>query len=99
MEGEAILINATHGSVVDEEALAKHLISGRLGGAAVDVYSSEPLGTNNPLLSLTGDAASRVLFTPHIAGVTHQSWAKLFQWAWDKVETVLSVGNPNNRVY
>ena len=99
MEGEAILINATHGSVVDEEALAKHLISGRLGGAAVDVYSSEPLGTNNPLLSLTGDAASRVLFTPHIAGVTHQSWAKLFQWAWDNVETVLSVGKPNNRVY
>ena len=70
-----------------------------LSGAAVDVYSSEPTGTDNPLLSLTGDAASRILFTPHIAGVTRQSWAKLFQWAWDNVETVLSVGKPNNRVY
>jgi phosphoglycerate dehydrogenase-like enzyme len=99
MEGEAILINAARGGVVDEEALAKHLISGHLGGAAVYVYSSEPPGTDNPLLSLTGDAASRVLFTRHIAGVTRQPWAKLFQWAWDNVETVLSGGEPNIRVY
>ena len=99
MKDEAILINAARGGVVDEEALAKHLASGHLGGAAVDVYSVEPPGADNPLLSLTGDAANRVLFTPHIAGVTRQSWAKLFQRAWDNVETVLAGGEPNNRVY
>lgn len=63
--------------VVDEGAVAKHLISGHLGGAAVDGYSSEPPGIDNPLLSLTGDAASRVLFTP-ILQVSHASLGQTF---------------------
>ncbi|HYL84313.1 MAG TPA: NAD(P)-dependent oxidoreductase [Candidatus Angelobacter sp.] len=94
MKPGAILIQASRGGIVDEVALAEALGSGRLGGAAIDVYSSEPPGADNPLLALTGDAARRVLFTPHIAGVTRQATAFLLRSAWRNVERVLITNEP-----
>src|SRR5262249_4517967 len=73
MKPAAVLIQAARGGVVDEAALAIALKAGRLAGAAVDVYSSEPPAADNPLLSLDGEAAQRLLLTPHIAGITRQS--------------------------
>jgi phosphoglycerate dehydrogenase-like enzyme len=100
MRPEAILIQASRGGVVDEAALAAALRDGRLGGAAVDVYSAEPPAADNPLLALSGEAARRVLLTPHIAGVTRQSWTYLFRSAWDNIERVLLRSEPPlNRVY
>jgi phosphoglycerate dehydrogenase-like enzyme len=100
MKPGAVLIQASRGGVVNETALAEHLNSGRLGGAAVDVYATEPPDTDNPLFALEGEAARRVLFTPHIAGVTRQAWASLFREAWANVERVLVKGEaPQNRVY
>lgn len=100
MRPGAVLIQASRGGVVDEAALARHLSSGHLGGAAVDVYSQEPPSADSPLLALTGDGANRLLFTPHVAGVTRQASAVLFQTAWDNVEAVLMKGaQPINRVY
>ncbi len=100
MKPGAVLINAARGGVVDEAALAEALKSGHLGGAAVDVYSTEPPSPDNPLLQLSGEAADRVILTPHIAGVTRQASAFLFRSAWENVERVLSGGQePLNRVY
>ncbi len=100
MKADAILIQAARGGVVDEAALAAHLKAGRLGGAAVDVYSTEPPTPDNPLLTLTGEAAHKLLLTPHIAGVTRQSSAFLFRSAWENVERVLIRSEPPlNRAY
>ena len=57
MKPGAVLIQASRGGIVDEAALAAHLASGHLGGAAVDVYSTEPSSADNPLLTLEGEAA------------------------------------------
>jgi phosphoglycerate dehydrogenase-like enzyme len=86
MKPGAILIQASRGGVVDEAALAQALSSGHLGGAAIDVYETEPPSLDNVLLSLSGDAARRILFTPHIAGVTRQAAEYLFRSAWRNVE-------------
>lgn len=100
MKPGAILINAARGGVVDEAALAAHLESGHLGGAAVDVYSTEPPAADNPLLKLQADAAARLLLTPHIAGVTRQSAAFLYRAAWANVVRVVAQGEPPlNRAY
>jgi len=100
MKPGAILIQASRGGIVDELALAAHLRAGHLGGAAIDVYSSEPPGADHPLVTLDGEAARRVLFTPHIAGVTRQSAAFLCRSAWRNVERVLIDGEaPLNRAY
>jgi phosphoglycerate dehydrogenase-like enzyme len=94
MKPGAILIQAARGGIVDEAAIARHLSSGHLGGAAVDVYSTEPPAADNPLLRLAGEGATRLLLTPHIAGVTRQSSAFLFRSAWQNVERVLVRGEP-----
>lgn len=100
MKKGAILVQASRGSIVDEQALAEALRSGALGGAAVDVYSTEPPTADNPLLALTGEASQRLLLTPHIAGVTRQSAALLFRAAWRNVERVLiEKAAPLNRAY
>ncbi len=100
MKPGAILIQAARGGIVDEAALAAALNSGHLGGAAVDVYSTEPPAADNPLLTVAGEAAARLLLTPHIAGVTRQASALLFRSAWENVERVLVHGEPPlNRVY
>lgn len=100
MKPGAILVNAARGGIVDEAALAESLASGHLGGAAVDVYSSEPPEAGNPLLALSGEASARTILTPHIAGVTRQASAFLFRSAWENVERVLVRGEPpQNRVY
>ena len=70
MRSGAVLINTARGGTVDEEAVIDALRSGRLGGAALDVFGSEPV---------TADAGTRfagvdnLVLTPHIAGVTHES--------------------------
>ena len=94
MKSGAILIHASRGGIVDEAALAKSLKSGHLGGAAIDVYSSEPPTADNPLFALEGNAARHVLFTPHIAGVTRQATSLLCQAAWRNIERVLIKNEP-----
>ena len=94
MKPDAILINAARGGIVDEAALAAALEGGKLGGAAVDVYSTEPPATDNPLLGLSEAAAPRLILTPHIAGVSMQASRHLFREAWDNVVRVLIDGEP-----
>lgn len=95
----SVLIQASRGGVVNEAALAEALESGRLAGAAVDVYTSEPPEPDNPLLNLSEAAAARTILTPHIAGITRQSWVHLFQAAWDNVvRTVIDGGDPDHVV-
>jgi phosphoglycerate dehydrogenase-like enzyme len=94
MRPGAVLIQASRGGIVDEAALAAALQAGHLAGAAVDVYSTEPPGADNPLFALEGEARNRILFTPHIGGVTRQASTFLFRTAWQNVERVLVDGQP-----
>jgi len=72
MKRDAILINTSRGGIVDETALAHSLRSGMLGGAALDVFEHEPLPAGSVLAG-----CPHLLLTPHIAGVTRESNARV----------------------
>ncbi len=70
MKPGAIVINTSRGGTVDEEALADALRKGTIGGAALDVFESEPLGQGQ---ASRFRGLSNLLLTPHVAGNTAES--------------------------
>ncbi|OPG15882.1 2-hydroxyacid dehydrogenase [Ferroacidibacillus organovorans] len=81
MKDDAIFINVSRGALVDQEALADALRSRKLYGASTDVFDPEPPRPDNPLFQLPPDVRARLLLTPHLAGITHQTWREMMQRA------------------
>jgi D-3-phosphoglycerate dehydrogenase / 2-oxoglutarate reductase len=73
MRPDAVLVNASRGAVVDESALLDVVAHGRLSGAALDVYSVEPLPMDSPLRS-----CERILLSPHAASATVEGRGAIF---------------------
>lgn len=69
MKKGAVLLNAARGAIVDERALVDALREKRIRGAALDVYASQPLDRGHAFFGL-----DNVLLTPHVAGVTAESF-------------------------
>lgn len=63
MKKSAVVINISRGKVIDEPALIKALQESRIAGAALDVFTAEPLPSDNPLWKM-----HNVIITPHVAG-------------------------------
>lgn len=74
MKPGAILINTARGGIVEEAAVAAALASGRLGGAALDVFEEEPLSAAT---AAHFQGLERLILTPHIAGVTEEANARV----------------------
>lgn len=92
MKPTAFLLNTARGPLIDEEALANTLRSGQIGGAGLDVLSSEPPSQNNPLLG-----APHCIITPHNAWATLAARQRLLSITIDNVRAFLS-GHAQNVV-
>jgi D-3-phosphoglycerate dehydrogenase len=92
MKPGALLVNTARGAVVDEAALAAALNAGHLGGAGIDVYQTEPLPADSPLL-----ACEQVVLTPHNADQTPEGTEFLNEGVVENVIAFLD-GRPQNRV-
>jgi D-3-phosphoglycerate dehydrogenase / 2-oxoglutarate reductase len=93
MKTGAILVNTARGGLVDESALVHALDQGRLRGAALDVFDSEPVSPEHPLLR-----RDNVIATPHIAGATSAGKKRLWEAAIHQALQVLRGERPLNLV-
>jgi D-3-phosphoglycerate dehydrogenase len=89
MQPSAVVLNVARGGIVDEEALAEALISGRLAGAAVDVYGTEPMAPDHPLR-----AAPNTVLTPHLGASTSEAQGRVGAEMAEQVVLALSGVTP-----
>ncbi|MSU90437.1 3-phosphoglycerate dehydrogenase [Rhodobacteraceae bacterium 2CG4] len=89
MRPGAILINTARGGIVDEAALVMALVSGKLGGAALDVFATEPL---TAAAGSMFDGVPNLILTPHIAGVTDEGNVRVSSVTVENVKRELSHG-------
>jgi D-3-phosphoglycerate dehydrogenase len=92
MKPSAFLINTARGGLVDEEALYRALIEGKLAGAGLDAFTSEP-PLDSPLLELTN-----VVVTPHIGAHTKEAIERVGVLAAQNVVQALHTGEPVHRI-
>lgn len=76
LKPHAVIINTARGSLIDEEALIQSLNEGTVSFAGLDVFESEPLPAGSGLL-----AHERVILTPHIGGITYESFKRMMRGA------------------
>jgi D-3-phosphoglycerate dehydrogenase len=87
------LINVARGGIIDEAALAQAVREGHLAGAAVDVFTSEPPGPDNPLLGIP-----EILLTPHLGASTTEAQVSVATDVADQIVQFLAGGGPRYAV-
>ncbi|MBP8305894.1 MAG: hydroxyacid dehydrogenase [Burkholderiaceae bacterium] len=93
MKRGARLINVSRGAVVDQAALIEALGNGHLGGAALDVFETQPLPADSPLWNF-----DNVLLSPHMAGITVDSMRRMSRMVVDQVLEMLAGRPPRHFV-
>tara|TARA_R110002020_G_scaffold91560_1_gene222178 strand:- start:13213 stop:15105 length:1893 start_codon:yes stop_codon:yes gene_type:complete len=91
MKEGAMLINLSRGFVVDIQALVNGLKSGKLAGAAVDVYPEEPSSNGEFITELQG--IPNVILTPHVGGSTEEAQRDIADFVPNKIMDYINSGN------
>ncbi len=85
MKKNSVLVNISRGKIIVEKDLVRALREGIIGGAALDVFEEEPIGSDNPLTRL-----DNVVLTPHIAGYT---WEAMIETSKMVAQTIIDYFN------
>jgi D-3-phosphoglycerate dehydrogenase len=93
MKPSVRLINVARGGIIDEDALADALQNGRVAAAALDVFASEPLGSDSPLLGLPN-----CITTPHLGASTEEAQVKVSTSIADDFTAFFEDGSISNAV-
>jgi D-3-phosphoglycerate dehydrogenase len=92
MKPNAVLINSARGPIVEETALVNALRTGRIAGAALDVYEIEPIPADSPLLKM-----ENVMLAPHNANSSPTAWEKVH---WNTIRNLLEgLGIPTQNLH
>jgi phosphoglycerate dehydrogenase-like enzyme len=98
MKPGSILINTARGEIVDQEALAAALFSGHIAAAGLDTLYPEPVAIDHPLLNLPEDVSRRIVFSPHIGGITEGTFYRAHRIVWENIARVIAGDAPLNVV-
>lgn len=97
MKDGVVFVNLSRGHIVDVEALAAHLKSGKIHGASVDVFPEEPLTNDHPFESpLIG--LKNTILTPHVGGSTLEAQENIAEFVPGKIIEYINTGSTSNSV-
>ncbi|MCD7855648.1 MAG: hydroxyacid dehydrogenase [Clostridiales bacterium] len=98
MQNGSYIVNTARGELLDSEALVRALKSGKIAMAALDTVAGEPVQKDNVLLTQKPEIENRILFSPHIGGITSSSFKRGYARAWNNIEKVSKGEEPVNIV-
>jgi D-3-phosphoglycerate dehydrogenase len=92
MRPGAVFLNLSRGFVIEAGALAEHILSGHIAGAAIDVFPVEPKAQGDPFESdLQG--LPNVILTPHVAGSTQEAQKDIGRFVANKLRDYIATGS------
>ena len=98
MKEGSFFVNTSRGELVDDTALIQALESGKLQMAALDTLDLEPVQPDHPLLNVPEEISRRLLFSPHIGGITASSFRRGYAFIWEDIEAVIHGKKPRRTV-
>ena len=98
MKQGSYFVNTARGELVDDEALIRALASGRIKMAGLDTLDMEPVREDHPLLNVPADIADRLLFSPHIGGITASSFRRSYAYIWEDIQAAAEGKRPKRTV-
>ncbi len=97
MKDEAVFLNLSRGFVVDIKALKKHLESGKIKGAGIDVFPEEPK-SNNEMFESELLGLPNVIISPHIGGSTNEAQRNIANYVPSRIIDYINTGNSHESV-
>ena len=85
MKKGAFLVNTARGDIVDSDALIAAIASGHIAGAGLDTVAGEPVQLDNPFLTAPDDVKDRIIFSPHIGGITGGAFRRCHEMFWSNL--------------
>ena len=98
MKKTAWLVNTARGDLVDNQALRAALVRGLIAGAGLDTVAPEPVTADNPLVDLPENCRDRVIFSPHLGGITTGSFRRMHRKLWENAARIARGERPDNIV-
>jgi D-3-phosphoglycerate dehydrogenase len=92
MKPGAIILNLSRGHIVDIESLAKNIKTGKIKGAAIDVFPEEPESNGNNFVSELQNLPN-IILTPHIGGSTNEAQKNIAEFVPSKIIDFINSGN------
>lgn len=95
MKSSSYIVNTARGEIIDNEALYEALVTGKIKGAALDTVAPEPTTLDNILLNLPKEHADKIIFSPHIGGITTSYFYRAHKKNWSNIDMALKGQRPN----
>ncbi|WP_462413012.1 NAD(P)-dependent oxidoreductase [Neobacillus sp. Marseille-QA0830] len=98
MKPTSYIVNTARGEIVDNEALYDAIVTGTIKGAGLDTVAPEPTTRDNLLLNLPSEFEDRIIFSPHIGGITTSYFYRAHKKNWNNIATALNGRRPDHVV-
>ncbi len=98
MQQGSYIVNTSRGELVDSEALVRAIESGKISMAGLDTIAGEPVQRDNVLLAQKPEIENKIIFSPHIGGITSSSFKRGYEIIWRNIEKVTKGEKPDNIV-